>query len=86
MKMYTVVTLKLTCFKTFMYQLRAKKMGCSNHLNNSWAHGCWMRLARCLSPLNFKLSLVGRGYSSMGDHLGLILRKELGTHVSRVVV
>ena len=26
---------------------------------------------RCLSPLNSKLSLVGRGYSWMGDHLGI---------------
>ena len=30
-----------------------------------------MRLARCLSPLNSKLSPVGRGYSWMGDHLGI---------------
>ena len=30
-----------------------------------------MRLARCLSPLSPKLSLVGRGYSWIGDHLGI---------------
>ena len=36
-----------------------------------WEHGWRMRLARCLSPLNSKLSPVGRGYSWMGDHLGI---------------
>ena len=34
--------------------------------------GIWqMRLARCRLQLNSKLSLVGRGYSWMGDHLGI---------------
>ena len=28
-------------------------------------------IARCLSSLNSKLSLVGRGYSWMGDYLGI---------------
>ena len=48
-----------------------------------------MWLARCLSPLNSKLSPVGRGYSWMGDHLGIAscsFSEKLGTHVSRVVV
>ena len=52
-------------------------------------HGWRMRLARCVSPLNSKLSPVGRGYSCMGDHLGIAscsFTKELGTHVSRVIV
>ena len=48
-----------------------------------------MRLARCLSPLNFKLIPVGPGYSWMGDHLGIARvdsQNELGTYVSRGVV
>ena len=52
-------------------------------------HRWRMRLARCFSPLNSKLSPVGRGYSWMGDHLGIAscwFSKKLGTHVSRVVV
>ena len=35
-------------------------------------HGWRMRLARCVSPLNSKLIPVGRGYSWMGDHLGIV--------------
>ena len=28
-------------------------------------------MADAVAPLNFKLSLIGRGYSWMGDHLGI---------------
>ena len=52
-----------------------------------------MWLALCLSPLSSKVtvSLVGRGYSWMGDHLtfgyiALMMILELGTRASRVVV
>ena len=38
--------------------------------NYGW-HGWRMRLARCLSALNSRLSPIGRGYSWMGDHLGI---------------
>ena len=31
-----------------------------------------MRLARCVSPLYFKLNPVGQGHSWMGDHLGIV--------------
>ena len=51
--------------------------------------GVGMRLARCLSPLNSKLNQIRRGYSWMGDHVGIAscwFSKKLGTHVSRVVV
>ena len=56
------------------------EQGCSNAVSD---------LVRCLSPLSPKLSLVGRVYSWMGDHLAwysLVLILELGTHVNRVVV
>ena len=53
-----------------MYQL-AKNWVAQIIFNNSWEHRWHMRLARCLSQLNFKLSLIGRGYSWMGDHLGI---------------
>ena len=39
-------------------------------------HGWRMWLARCLSLLSLKLSLVGQVYSWMGDHL------KLATYVS----
>ena len=44
---------------------------------------------RCLSPLNSKLSPIGRGYRWIGGKLGIAscwFSKELGTHVSGVVV
>ena len=38
--------------------------------NYGW-HGWRMRLARCLSALNSRLSPIGRGYSWMGDQFGI---------------
>ena len=50
----------------------SERLGASRGLPNlRREHGWQMWLARCFSPLNFKLSLVGRGYSWMGDHLGI---------------
>ena len=46
-----------------------------------------MRLARCLSPLNFKLSPVGRELQLDGwPPIHVLILKKLGTHLSRVVV
>ena len=89
-------------FKEFTYSERCflfsdekvgENIGCTKLLINTWhsrEHGWRMRLARCLSPCTeFQVKPVGRGYSWMGDHLGIAscwFSKKLGTHVSRIVV
>ena len=79
------------CF-LFSDEKVGENIGCTKLLINTWhsrKHGWRMRLVRCLSPLNSKLSPDEQGYSWMGDHLGIVscsFSKKLGTHVSRIVV